>query len=57
MMIFLTLSHVCESRSGWTRRCNKVITLALFPNLFRAKNCFNIKVKIKDAVIDIDGII
>ena len=36
---------------------DKVLLMALFPNMFWAKNYFNVKVKIKYAIIDIDGII
>ena len=36
---------------------DKVVPLDLFPYLLWAKNGFTVKVEIKDAVIDIDGII
>ena len=36
---------------------DKIIPLALFLNLFCAKNCFTIKFEIKYAFINIDGVI
>ena len=36
---------------------DKVFLLALFPNIFSAKNCFTVKFKIKGVVMDINGII